>query len=500
MNNNHPHIPLESLVSLSSDATEPLYQQLVQQLRLLIVTGRVLPSSRLPSSRQLAVDMGVSRTTCTSAYQQLLTEGLLISRQGAGIFVNTSLPAALRQGKTKPLALMDGLPASHSTDNSNGGFSSGPDARNFPFPLWARCLAKAWRRPEPSLLQDQHPGGYEPLRRSLSHYLYMTRGVYCSPAQIVITAGQRDSLSLISKALMQRGDHVYMENPGYPLQRQVVNSLGLTAQWLEVDKEGAKLPYETNPATRLAIIGPNRQYPLGIAMSGPRKLAWLNYAQNHNCWLLEDDYDSEFTYERHKTDALMSLDQNQRVILLGSFSKLMFQGFRLGYLVLPEPLIEDVLEAQQELGSMASLHIQPALSLFVTDRSFNPHLGRMRRLYRHRRDVLCGLINQHLSQWLYAIPPESGMHLVAFCHPTPDGQTIDDQAIVVALKTHGVTAFALSKHYAGHGPSGFCLGFSGCDDAQLTHNVIALKQVLLATGYGTVPTQGVGTGSRELSG
>ncbi len=499
MTNNHPHIPLENLVSLSADAAEPLYQQLVQQLRLLIVTGRVLPSSRLPSSRQLAVDMGVSRTTCTSAYQQLLAEGLLISRQGAGIFVNTGLPAALQQGKTKPLLIGGGLATTQPTSNTRVGFSSGPDARSFPFPLWARCLAKAWRCPEPSLLQDVHLGGYENLRRSLSHYLYMTRGVYCSPSQIVITAGQRDSLSLISKALMQSRDRVYMENPGYPLQRQVIHSLGLTPRWLEVDQEGAQLPANNAPQTKLAIISPSRQYPLGIAMSGPRKLAWLNHAQNQNCWLLEDDYDSEFTYERHKTDALMSLDQNQKVILIGSFSKLMFQGFRLGYLVLPEPLIDAVLGAQEELGGMASLHIQPALSLLLTDRSFNPHLGRMRRLYRHRRDVLCGLINQHLSQWLYVTSPDSGMHLVAFCHQSPDGHTVDDQAIVVDLKHHGVTTFALSKHYADHGPSGFCLGFSGCDDEQLTHNVIVLKQILLATGYGTAPTQSVETGSRELS-
>jgi len=478
MTDNHPSIPLENLVSLSVGAAEPLYQQLVQQLRLLIVTGRVLASSRLPSSRQLALDLSVSRTTCTSAYQQLLAEGLLISRQGAGVFVNTDLPAALRQGKVKPLSIGDRLGATQSTTNTSVGFSSGPDASSFPFPLWARCLAKAWRRPEPSLLQDLHLGGYEKLRRSLSHYVYMTRGVYCSPSQIVITAGQRDSLSLISKALMQPGDHVSMENPGYPLQRQVIHSLGLTPRWLEVDQEGAQLPANSTSQTKLAIISPNRQYPLGMAMSGPRKLAWLNHAQKQNCWLLEDDYDSEFTYERRKTDALMSLDQTQKVILLGSFSKLMFQGFRLGYLVLPEALVGDVIEAQQELGGMASLHIQPALSLLLTDRSFNPHLGRMRKLYRHRRDVLCDLINLHLSPWLYVTPPESGMHLVAYSH-----QTIDDQGIVRRLKSQGVTAFALSKHYAGQGPSGFCLGFSGSDDEQLKHNVIVLKQVLVAAGF-----------------
>jgi GntR family transcriptional regulator/MocR family aminotransferase len=178
------------------------------------------------------------------------------------------------------------------------------------------------------------------------------------------------------------------------------------------------------------------------------------------------------------------------VILLGSFSKLMFQGFRLGYLVLPEPLVDDFLQIQQELGGMASLHIQPALSLFLTDRSFNPHLGRMRRLYRQRRDELCRLINLHLSQWLFVTAPDSGMHLVAYCH-----QPMDDQSIAMKLKSRGVTAFALSKCYAtpyktthtttyattyvNTAPCGFLLGFSGCDDEQLGENVEIFRQVLL---------------------
>jgi GntR family transcriptional regulator/MocR family aminotransferase len=488
------HLLLESLVTVSTDHPEPLYQQLIHQLRLFIVAGRLHPSSKLPSSRQLAIDLKVSRTTCTNAYQQLLAEGLLVSRQGSGIYVNTTLPVSAHQGirKTNPKGSLAPvkLATSKPATPTNSGFSSEPDAQNFPFPLWARCLAKAWRKPEPSLLHDAHPGGYAVLRHTLSHYLYITRGLRCDARQIVITAGQRDSLSLISKALMSHGESVYMENPGYPLQRQVIKSLGLNEAFLEVDSQGAQLPAANQQATKLAILSPSRQYPLGISMSGPRKLAWLNYAQTNNCWLLEDDYDSEYTYERRKTDALMSLDQTQKVILLGSFSKLMFQGFRLGYLVLPEPLVDDFLQIQQELGGMASLHIQPALSLFLTDRSFNPHLGRMRRLYRQRRDELCRLINLHLSQWLFVTAPDSGMHLVAYCH-----QPMDDQSIAMKLKSRGVTAFALSKCYAtpyktthtttyatsyvSTAPCGFLLGFSGCDDEQLGENVEIFRQVLL---------------------
>ena len=478
MKNHNHHLLLESLVTVSTDHPEPLYQQLIQQLRLLIVAGRLHPSSKLPSSRHLAIELKVSRTTCTNAYQQLLAEGLLVSRQGAGIYVNTSLAVAVHQGisKTSHKASADPskLTSSPLKTTATSGFSSEPDAKSFPFPLWARCLAKAWRQPDQSLLHDSHPGGYQALRQTLSHYLYISRGVKCDAHQIVITAGQRDSLSLVSNALMSHGDSVFMENPGYPVQREVIKSLGLKEVFLELDKQGAQLPTAYQQGTNLAIIVPSRQYPLGTAMSGPRKLAWLNYAQTHNCWLIEDDYDSEFTYERRKTDAMMGLDQTQKVILLGSFSKLMFQGFRLGYLVLPKPLVEVFLHTQHELGGMASLHIQPALSLFLTDRSFNPHLTRMRKLYRHRRDELCRLINLHLSPWLFVTPPDSGMHLVAFCH-----RPMDDQAITVRLKDRGISAIALSRCYANTGPCGFLLGFSGCDDQQLGALVEVFRQALL---------------------
>jgi len=473
-------------ITLTPTLVEPLYQQLFQQLRQLIVTGRLQPSTRLPSSRQLALDLKVSRTTSVNAYQQLQSEGLLLSRQGAGIYVNHSLSKST-QAQT-PQATNKALPTQlEASPKVSISFNSGPDVTHFPFPLWARCLARVWRQPEPSLLHDLHIGGYQGLRQALCHYLYVMRGVQCDAQQIIITAGQRDSLSLVSKVLMQAGDGVYMENPGYPLQRQVIDALGLRADLLEVDNQGVMLPSlsrrASSRANKLAIIGPSQQYPLGIAMSGPRKLAWLSYAQSHNCWLLEDDYDSEYVYERRRTDALMSLDATGKVILLGSFSKLMFHGFRLGYLVLPKALVANFLLAQEQLGGMASLHIQPALSQFLSERSFNAHLGRMRRLYQARRDTLCQLIKLHLDPWLSVQPPDAGMHLLAYCR-----NNLDDVALEAELRQQGVLVHALSKHYANTDVCagrdsyadirGFVMGFSGCNEQQLEENVLLFRQVL----------------------
>ena len=463
------NLALASLqLTLDSRAKTALYQQLLEQLRQQIITGQLQADERLPSSRALAEQLQVSRITVLNAYEQLIAEGYLISRPGAGVFVAATIS---KSTVTKANIPYPDTPTSKPVHFQ--GFSSGPDTQAFPFPFWSRCLAKAWHTPDPSLLSEHHPGGYWPLREQIANYLKRLRGIDTKPEQIIVTAGHRDALQVINRLLCQAGDKVILEDPGYPIQTRVVTTLGLQPIYTPVDEQGAAIPTNTN--AKLAILTTSRQYPLGIIMSGPRRHEWLHYAQQNNCWLIEDDYDNEFRYQGQPPPAMISLDQQQRTILMGSFSKLMFQHIRMGYLVLPEALAEAAQIAQMELGAMASVHIQPAIAAFLADRQFVSHMRRMSKLYEAKRDYLAQLINSHLGDYLQADVPDSGMHLIAQAK-----MPIDDIQIEQQLKQMAIFCPALSRHFqaSNQASKGFVMGFSGTTEIQMQHNIRQLGDLI----------------------
>lgn len=463
------NLALASLqLSLDQNAKSALYQQLLQQLRQQIISGQLQADERLPSSRGLAQQLQVSRITVLNAYEQLIAEGYLTSQPGAGVFVATTITKATAGKANIPYP---DTPASKPIHYQ--GFSSGPDTQAFPFPFWSRCLAKAWHSPDPALLSEHHPGGYWPLREQIASYLKRLRGINAKPEQIIVTAGHRDALQVINRLLCQAGDKVILEDPGYPIQTRVVTTLGLQPIYTSVDQQGAEVPDHHD--AKLAILTASRQYPLGITMSGPRRHQWLNYAQQNNCWLIEDDYDNEFRYQGQPPPAIISLDQQQRTILMGSFSKLMFQHIRMGYLVLPEALAEAAQVAQMELGAMASVHIQPAIAAFLADRQFVSHMRRMSKLYAAKRDYLGQLINQQLGDYLTAEIPDSGMHLIAQAKVP-----IDDMYIEQQLKSAAVFCPALSRHFQtqAQAPQGFVMGFSGTTKEHMKANIDTIKTLL----------------------
>lgn len=463
------NLALASLqLSLDQNAKSALYQQLLQQLRQQIISGQLQADERLPSSRALAEQLQVSRITVLNAYEQLIAEGYLHSRPGAGVFVATTITKATTGKANIPYP---DTPASKPIHYQ--GFSSGPDTQAFPFPFWSRCLAKAWHSPDPALLSEHHPGGYWPLREQIASYLKRLRGINAKPEQIIVTAGHRDALQVINRLLCLPGDKVILENPGYPIQTRVVTTLGLQPVYTDVDEQGAQIPDYQGP--KLAILTASRQYPLGITMSGPRRHQWLHYAQQQSCWLIEDDYDNEFRYQGQPPPSMISLDQQQRTILMGSFSKLMFQHIRMGYLVLPEALAEAAQIAQMELGAMASVHIQPAIAAFLADHQFVSHMRRMSKLYESKRDYLATLIEQQLANYFAVARPDSGMHLIATAkHP------MDDYQLELELNKQSIFCPALSRHYQDtkKAPQGFVMGFSGTTEVQMQANIEKLKSLL----------------------
>lgn len=476
-------------ITINGNDPTPLYQQLVDQIRHRILSGRLSANEQLPSSRKLAQLLGISRTSALNAYDQLISEGLLVTRPSSGIFVSAlNSINALDDGKS-----IQPLPCSNSNSNSIkatkqvpnisiGGFDSGPDVALFPFAEWSRCLSRVWRRPDPMLLRDSNLGGYFPLKQAVARYVNAVRGVECSPEQVIITAGSRDALALISKALLEQNDRVALENPCYGPLRSGLKAQGVELINCAVDNEGMTLPEDD---VALAWSTPARQYPLGVTMSTERRLQWLELARQTGCWLVEDDFDSEFQYAKVAPTPLYSLatkvfsQEQQPVILAGSFSKLMFKTLRIGYLIVPERLIDVFLKAQESLGNMASVPIQPALAEFLGHRRFASHLRRMRRCYQERRDLLYQLVHQELTGKVSVDLPNSGMHLLIQINPGALKQK--DWQLEDQLKSWGIYAPALSTHYVDEGIQGLILGFSGLPEDKLRLGVQRIKEVMNQT-------------------
>lgn len=454
-------------ISLDRTTTEPLHIQLTEALRRLILSGHAPPGARLPASRQLAKDLSVSRQTALTALDQLVAEGYLETKQGAGCFVAKDLPHLVPPDPT-PLPRPD-------PPQPYRPFHPGiPDMTLLPHRLWARHLDRAWRHPHPDLLSAPNPLGLPALRAAIAAHLKAWRGIDCDPGQVVITSGATETFELLARSLMTRGDRVLVEQPGFAPMRAALSGAGLSLVPMAVDEGGAVLPETT--AARAAIITPSRHYPLGHTMPLPRRLAFLTWATRNTAWIIEDDYDSEFRDTGTPLPALMSLGAGQ-TIYVGSFSKLISPALRLAYMVLPPPLVAPVRRALAQTGPRASLVPQPALAEFMESGAFATHLRRMRRVYGDRQQVLLSALSRHLPDHLRADPDPSGMHLVCRLGPALSG--ISDAEIARRATNAGLTLRALSAYWpGGDGPQGLVLGYAGFSTDQLKDAVQHLASVL----------------------
>lgn len=461
-----------------------IYQQIVQQIKHLIESGRLKSGERLPSSRQLAQWLNISRTSTVTAYEQLIAEGLLTSRPASGIYV-TALADALYLKTNEQKTTIEKLPTYHSKASQFLGmaFDAGADPSLFPHKSWAKCLSQVWQKPDLNWLRDHQSGGFWGLREAVSLYVKRMRGIDCRPEQVIISAGNRDALSLINHSLLSPGQRVGIEDPCYPPIRAGFKQHEIDLKYFPVDRQGIQLPLDGetslgNKNIQLAWMTPARQYPLGMEMSIERRLAWLDYSQAHSCWLVEDDYDSEFQYRKTPLAPLFQL-QNQlysaeqaKVIYVGSFSKVMFRTLRIGFIIVPESLIERFIVAQKQLGAMASVPVQPALTQFLNSRPFVSHLRRIRGYYQRRQNYLYDNLMRRFGNKIECGLPDLGMHLLMRFRRAPH---CSDQAFEQQLKQMGIMAPALSRHYQlGSNqeqcetvPQGLLLGFSGCEEAQL---------------------------------
>ncbi|MGE0715850.1 MAG: PLP-dependent aminotransferase family protein [Alphaproteobacteria bacterium] len=464
----------------------PIAVQIAARLRDLVMAGGIGRGTRLPATRQLAAALGVSRTTVTAAIDILTAEGFVEARRGSGTYVAATLPAdrlagaAGRRSAARALRLsVRGAAASVASAVHRDGrlFTPGTPALDaFPLAEWRRAVARVQRRHGTLLLHQGDPRGWPPLRAAIAAYVGPARGVVCSPDQVIVLASARQAVALAARLLADRGDRVWVEDPGYPDARAAFLAAGLQTVAVPVDAQGIDVAAGRlmAPDARLASVTPSHQYPLGSVMSLERRLALLDWARRAEAAILEDDYDGEFRYGGRPITALYGLDGGDRVLYVGSFSKVMFPALRLAYLVAPAGLADAMAAARRATHSEAPALTQAALAEFVASEAFTQHIRRMRLLYRARQEALVALVRRHLAGALTAAPSEAGMHLVGFLDPA-----LDDRRVAAAAAADGLGATPLSRYAAGaRRGNGLVLGYAAHDERTLADGVRRLARAI----------------------
>lgn len=460
------------------------------------MSGEIPSKSRIPSSRSLAAQLGVSRMTVVNAYDQLFAEGYLDGKIGAGTFVASELPEELLQmPKTRPVKTeafsrqlnlsrqgsqmkrdLEELLSEHSA-NRFVPFQNGLTAiDSFPFDTWARIAARWNRHAPPATLINDDLAGFYPLRQAIAAHLKSARGVTCQPEQVIITAGAQQALALISAIFLESNDEVWMEDPGYTSARSLFALSRAKLIPVPVDEGGLnfKTAFEQSKNPKLIYVTPSHQYPLGATMSVTSRLSLIETARATNAWIIEDDYDSEYRYSGHPLASLQGLDKNGRVLYVGTFSKTIFPALKLGCLVVPPDLVDVFTAARTLSGAHSPLIDQAILAEFISEGHFARHVRRMRTLYEERQRVLIEEVERKLKGLLEMKTDDAGMHLVGWL---PDN--FDDQEVARKSAEAGIRLSPISDHSITPYPrNGLVFGYAAFDEKQIRSGVAKLTEVL----------------------
>lgn len=479
----------------------PLYRQIYKAIRKAILSGEFPARMRLPATRFLAEQLGVSRITVVNAYEQLFAEGYLEGKTGAGTFVAAQLPDDLLQiGKRKnipPVQTKNHLPlrlspfgerlkakdaASIRTQMQANfqPFQNGLTAVDeFPFEIWSRIAAPFHRNPPLPVLGYGDPQGFRPLREAIAAHLKSARGVVCTSEQVIITSGAQQALDLTTRIFLAENDSVLIEDPCYQEVKNTFAAAGARLNFVSVDDDGlnvAEIP-KLAEKPKLVYVTPSHQYPLGITMSLPRRLALIEWARAANAWIIEDDYNSEFRYSGRPLASLQGLDAAGRVIYVGTFSKTIFPSLRIGCAVVPPELI-DVFSSARALNDVhSSLIDQAILTEFIAEGHFARHIRRMRKLYEHRQKILIEECEKNLKGLLQVKKADAGMHLVGWLPEGISDKLISEKAAEKGLKLAPISAYFNKKLPRG----GLILGYTAFDEKQIKEGVIKLKKILFET-------------------
>ena len=484
-------LPLSDIhtLSLQKKSSVHLHRQLYEALREAILTGRFVAGIRLPSTRKLATELGVSRNTVINAFEQLQAEGFIETHTGAGSYIATLPPSPLlspTQGTLPTTVVSAGKLSAYAKRLNTGqprptgqyhlAFTPGiPELKQFPVKTWARLLSQHWRHVDNNLLSYAPAAGHWPLREAIAEYLQACRAVQCSAEQVLITCGAQQALDLCARLLLDADDTVWFEEPGYLGARGALSATGAKLMPVPVDDAGMTISAtaSSQPNPRLIYVTPSHQYPTGVTMSLQRRLDLLSFARQNKTWVIEDDYDSEFRYRGRPLASLQGLAKGGNVIYIGTFSKVLMPALRLGYIVLPKPLVPTFEKARSFIDTHPPTATQVTLNHFIREGHFAAHIRRMRRLYEHRQSVLLEQIDKQLSDFLTSTPNDAGMHLLASAT-----ETIDDQRMAQIATQTGLQLRALSSYFIDKtDQSGFVLGYAGFGDDEISAGISQLKKL-----------------------
>jgi len=465
-------------------------RQLAEALRNAISRGELAARERLPSTRALADSLGVSRGTVTEAYEQLMAEGCLDARPGASTRVAATLHETNAAVHRSSVEHTDSIPSPPKAAARYAAIAERlAPLPSIPFsvavPEGAVAMDDHWRRlsNRVRVLQVAAPSGYSDpsglltLREAIADYLRKARAVHCGPENIIITEGTQQGLYLAARVLLSPGDAAWAEDPAYPGLTSVLEERGIEVRRIAVDSQGFDVAraLEMYPAAMAAFVTPSHQYPMGMPLSMPRRLALIEWARRSGGWIVEDDYDSELRYAGQPFPAMQGLD-NSRVIYLGTFSKVLAPSLRLGYVVVPDCLAKSFVGARALMGRGSPLTEQHVIAAYMKEGYFETHIRRIRAIYGERRQALIDALQVELPE-LRIQPADQGMHIVAWL---PNG--LDDVAVARAANKAGVALRALSPMCSSNLPlSGLMLGFGGFTNEQLRDAVRRLRQVLVET-------------------
>ncbi|MGE0222306.1 MAG: PLP-dependent aminotransferase family protein [Acetobacteraceae bacterium] len=447
-------------ITLDPSLADPLYLQIANHLRAAAIAGTLPAGGRLPSARSLASQLSVARGTVYAAYAVLAGEGAVETRGPSGTVISPHLNTRVDAPEQSALALTDEAPAAAPL-----AFRMGlPALDAFPSKQWAGLMARTARSITPADLASADPAGFPPLRQAIAAYLGASRGIICSPAQIIVTAGFQGALALVRQVLVRPGDAVWVEDPGYPNTRQALEAGGARLVPVRVDRDGMRVAagIVAAPRARLAVVTPTHQSPLGVAMALPRRTALLAWAAEAGAWVLEDDYDSEFRYTGRPLPALKSLDRGQRVLFAGSFSKVLFPGLRLGYLIVPDELSTAFLRASRLQSCGLPAMEQRVVAAFMQQGHFARHLRRMRSLYAARRKALALALAVVFRERVAVELESGGLHLLARFLDDGSDDVLARRAARAGLGPTALSGLAMA-HDAGQG---LLLGFTNIPEAQ----------------------------------
>ncbi len=465
-----------SWIELEAEAKRPLFQQLYEQIKGAVIERRLKADELIPPSRDLSEILGLSRTTVLSATRQLVAEGYLVTRQGSGTRVCRDLPAAFRPRLASARLSSTGQAFCRAAARA-GMFDfhapafcpALPAVDQFPREIWARLAGRIWRRCPNSLFEYGHSQGYEPLREEIACYLRDSRGLNFPPERIMVTNGTQQALNLCARVLLQRGEPAALEDPGYFGARAAFSAAGADLVNCTVDDQGMVPRTDLKP--RLICLSPNHQFPLGVTMSLSRRLHILNWASDSGSFVIEDDYDGDLHYHARPPEPLLALDKEERVILLGSFSKVMFPSLRLGYMLLPESLMEPLSAARLVVDRQLPVHNQAVLSAFMKEGHYARHLKKMREVYAERRHVL---VKELEGLDLEISENEGGFHLVAWLSEKSCDREAANRCAAAGIEANAVSYYGLEETAR----PGLLLGFGGVNTQQIRKGVVTLGRAL----------------------